>query len=42
MVSEVTLHFMKNLSLYNVRIYINFRQNQLINECARKNLAKIP
>ena len=41
MTSEVILHFMKYLRLYNVRVHINFDQNQFRNEYARKIKAKI-
>ena len=34
--------FYGNLHLHNVIIHRNSSQNQFINECARKNLAKIP
>ena len=33
---------MKYLHLHNIRIYLNFHQNQFINECAGKIKAKIP
>ena len=42
MTSEVILHFMKNLCIHTVSIHRNVYQNWFINECARKNLAKIP
>ena len=41
MPSEVKLDLMNNLCLHNISINRNFHQNWLINECARKNLAKI-
>ena len=41
MTFEVTLHYMKNLRLFNVGIHKNVDQNRLINECARKKLAEI-
>ena len=41
MTSEVILHSMKNMRLHNFSIQANVYQNLLINECTRKNLAKI-
>ena len=41
MTSEVILHSMKNKRLHNFSIKANVYQNLLINECTRKNLAKI-
>ena len=41
MPSEVQLDLMNNFRLHNISININFHQNWLVNECARKNLAKI-
>ena len=32
----------QNLRLYDVSIHRKFYQNRFIDECARKNLAKIP
>ena len=42
MASEVMLYLMINLHLYYINIQLNFYQNQVINECDRKNVAKIP
>ena len=41
MTSEVILHYMKKLRLHIVSIHIHFYQKQLVNECARKKIAKI-
>ena len=41
MTSEFIIYFMKNLLLQNVNIFFWFLQIQLMNECARKNLAKL-
>ena len=41
MTSEIILHVMKFFSPVNVSIHRNTHQTQFINECARKNLAKI-
>ena len=35
-----SLHSKKNLNFQNISILRNFHQNQLINECAIKNLVK--
>ena len=40
MTSEVILHFMINLHLHNVSIYIYFFQNLFINEYTSKYYAK--
>ena len=39
---EIILIKMKYLRIYNVSVHRNFYQNQLINKCARKKIAKIP
>ena len=39
---EVIFHFLKNLCLHNFRILSNSYNNRFINECAVKDLAKIP
>ena len=40
MTSEIILHFMKKLCIHNLN-KIDFHQNMFIDECAKKNLAKI-
>ena len=42
MTFEVIVYEIQNLHLYIVSFHLNFHQNRFINECARKEKAKIP
>ena len=39
MSSDVIIHYLENVCLYNDNIYNKFYQNQWVNECDIKNLA---